>query len=474
MNYNWAGDVILHNCAVDHKRFVLGSKKPIRTDIREFVSPADDVVIKETLNLLANEMNLPTTKSPGDFDRRALIIWDYVARGVRYQFDAKRQRKGDFWLFPSETITLRFGDCEDASFLLASLLIGSGISPFNVRVTLGELHESTGKSLGGHCWVMYKSELGRWCLLESTVERAPGSLQPADRIAANGLVNYVPHFCFNNVHLWSIRHDAVNYADIQSYLKNPKMRLVNLADPAFPSGGLISMLTGDNSPGHLELTQQVMKMFGFSEDAIDIAADAAQDPDFYEWDTPSAHAQTKSDDKTGKTMEDQNAAIDNYRDWIACRKNQLLQQKKPEFKLFFIGYLLHAIQDLASHQGLTNAQHAYESYIDPVAKKVGDCDHSPKNREIAIQYSHDYLDKLLATYPDLAKLKKYKGGFSLLGHKVSKDDKERLLDKEGWDLSIGKYTIYKDSAEAYAKVMSDNPRITWPCDGVFADLLATV
>ena len=474
MTFNWDGDVILQQCAVERKRYVVRCKKPIKTDIREFVSPADDVVIKETLNLLAEKMSLPTTKLPGDFDKRALVIWDYIARGITYRSDAKMRRGGDFWLFPSETLTLCYGDCEDASFLLASLLVGSGISPFNVRVVLGELQDQTGKSYGGHCWVMYKDELGRWCFMESTLERAPWSLRSAELAEDKGLVNYIPHFCFNNIHLWSIRHDGVRFSDIQSYLSAPGSHLVNLDDPAFPSGGIISMAMGDMSPGHFELTEQVLKKFGFSKDAISIASEAAQDPDFYEWDTPAAHAQTKCDDITGVTQETFENATSNYRAWITCHKSNLLAQSKPEYALFFLGYLLHAIQDLASHKGVTNAQHAYESYIDPTAKKKGDCDHQPQNRTLGIQYSSDYLEKLLTTYPALTALKQYDGGFSLIGHKVSKRDKCHLLGVDGWDIDLEKFAIYKDSAKAYEKVKADNPRIIWPCDDIFTELLNAV
>lgn len=174
MSYNWDGDCIVHESAIENKRYVPGSRKAIASDIREFVSPADDVIIKDILKTLIKNNGLPATKETGDFDKRAMVIWDHVARKVKYKHDRKEQRKADFWLYPSEVHTLEKGDCEDGSFLLASLLIGSGISPFNVRVVLGELRKKNGESLGGHCWVTYKNERGKWCILESTFDRAPG------------------------------------------------------------------------------------------------------------------------------------------------------------------------------------------------------------------------------------------------------------------------------------------------------------
>jgi hypothetical protein len=52
---------------------------------------------------------------------------------------------------------------------------------------------------------------------------------------------------------------------------------------------------------------------------------------------------------------------------------------------FFLGYLLHGVQDLASHQGVTNSQHAYESYIQ--CRNGVDCDHLEANRQTARQFT---------------------------------------------------------------------------------------
>lgn len=473
MNYNWDGDIIIHNSAVDRKRYIIGSEKPVTTDIREFVSPADDVVIKGILGDLSRKKKLPSRKNPGDFDRRAQIIWNYVARNIEYHNDAKEQRKGDFWLFPSEVNTISNGDCEDGSFLLASLLIGSGISPFNVRVVLGELHDKNGKSLGGHCWPMYKNEAGYWCVLESTFDRAPYSLPTADRFTGAGDVRYVPHFCFNNYHLWAIRHDDNPFSNPQGYLKANSRRgkLANMKDPSFPSGGYFAVLTGDHSPGHLELTSEALEKFGFSEDAVSMAGDAAQDPDFYEWYNPAAHAQTDCDLKTGATNQNQSAAISAYLQWICKQKKSFLETKNDEHALFFLGYLLHGVQDLASHQGVTNAQHAYESYIEH--QDGDDCDHSAANRNTARQFSDQLLASLANLKPDFfKKMKKYDAGFAPFGAKVGFKEKCRLLGVSDWDLSLPAYLEYKGLAAKYEDVKDQNPVECWNINAVFTQVLA--
>lgn len=471
MRYNWDGDVIHPACVVERKRFAPGGSHPVRTDIREFVSPADDVVLKELLKELVHTKGLPQTKEPGDFDRRASILWDHVARTVTYQGDRKRKGKRDHrdvWLFPSEVLALGRGDCEDASFLLASLLLGSGISPFNVRVVLGHLVDPEGRPLGDHCWPMYKNELGEWCILEATRERAAWRLIRADDLAESGEIAYEPHFCFNNHHLWSVRHERTHYRDIQQYLEGHSERLVNLENPRFPSGGWLSMITGDDSPGHWELTTQVLRVFGFSDDAISIAAEASQDADFYEWHDPEAHAQTGCSLETGATTQSPKQGIQAFVRWIESRKASFLDTREPKPALFWLGYLLHGIQDLDSHQGATNAQHAYESYIRP--GKDADCDHDPQNREHAVQDCLAFLDSLLPRHPNLQALKAFQAGFSILPPKLSKTEKETLLGKAGWDLTVKAYLEYKALASKYEAVQASNPRITWDRKAVLARL----
>jgi transglutaminase-like putative cysteine protease len=66
-----------------------------------------------------------------------LRFWNMCARSIRYTRTTSRDY--DTWLFPDETLALKRGDCEDISFLIASLLIASGISPYTVRVAIGYL-----------------------------------------------------------------------------------------------------------------------------------------------------------------------------------------------------------------------------------------------------------------------------------------------------------------------------------------------
>lgn len=70
----------------------------------------------------------------------------------------------EYWAFPSETLQRKLGDCEDTSFLLASLLLASRIPNRNVRVVLGSY------DYVGHAWVEVLTE-GGWYILESTSDK---------------------------------------------------------------------------------------------------------------------------------------------------------------------------------------------------------------------------------------------------------------------------------------------------------------
>jgi transglutaminase-like putative cysteine protease len=209
VGYNWAGDVIVRDTIMRDKRAVLGNPGIfIPTDIREWLSSTESEVIQRALQ----EIGLPVARDSGTFDLRAWRIWDYVARGVQYITDKQSCGLEDFWLFPEETLTLRKGDCEDSSFLLATLLLASGISEHCVRVVLGRVASAEGDY--GHAWVVYQNEEGLWCLLESTLDAAPTRLVPADPFTQTGnQYQYQPKFCLNTSHLWSLEPVRMQVAD---------------------------------------------------------------------------------------------------------------------------------------------------------------------------------------------------------------------------------------------------------------------
>jgi transglutaminase-like putative cysteine protease len=206
--FNWAGDTIIRDTVMWDKRAVLGYQNIyIPTDIRQWISPSDSEVMERTLQ----EIGLPSSRGAGTFDQRAWRIWKYVAESVEYVVDKKSCGMEDFWLFPDETLMLHKGDCEDSSFLLASLMLASGISEQCVRVVLGKVISRDGEF--GHAWVVYQNEEGTWCLLESTLSQVPEGMPPADPLTQPGVKDqYHPLFCLNKSHLWWISPGQVPLA----------------------------------------------------------------------------------------------------------------------------------------------------------------------------------------------------------------------------------------------------------------------
>ncbi len=463
-SYNWDGDIIVRGTIVPGKRFVLGNRrKAIDTDIRGWIAAEDNNVLRAILRT----MKLPISRESGDFDRRALTIWSYVNRHFSYVHDSERIQTKDFWLFPEETATLGQGDCEDYSFLIASLLLSSGISPYCVRVVLGEIFDAEGNSLGGHCWPMYKTEMGEWCIFEMTEGKEPRYL-PKKFINIYPFVRYVPYYCFNNHHLFRIfpkeGERSRKYVRLEDYF-GTRSEKVNISTMRLAAGGIFS-----TTVGHFDITRKMLKSHGFSDDAAHVAADASQDPDFYEFETAAAHAQTENF-KGSATDQIRNKAIATYLRLIGDHTGKIvaLTPRKKKCGLFYLGYTLHSIQDLAVHEGITNEQHAYLSYV----KK-----RSPDEDDRCIAKAEKFSDAFLSFFK-----KKYPRCFeTLLSYdndrwqiydKLSMVEKKKLLGS-GWDMTPESLVEYRASWKRFDPKRQSIKETKWPSDKVFSDIAGSL
>jgi hypothetical protein len=241
-----------------------------------------------------------------------------------------------------------------------------------------------------------------------------------------------------------------------------------------PSGGWLSRITGDWEPGHLEITGEVLRNFGFHENAIDVIGDASQDPDFYDWYNPRAHAQTNNDE-SGRTTESLEEAEKNYITWISQLTETLVSVTDHNIRsgLFFLGYILHGIQDLATHKGITNAQH---SYVSKLFGRKDDPDHIEENRVKAREYSKRYIEYFRKRYrKSYEKMMGYKGRL-LPWDKLMPKEKNDLLNKEGWDLNPQAFIEYSILSKKYEKIKKDYPidKTIWKTDEVFGSLLKSI
>ena len=216
-HWNWEGDHIIHECIVPSSRPVVGYLKghAYDIDVREFLITGRNEVVGRTLsrNVKAYVDNIPNgwelfqSRDKGSFDHRASVITAFVSKAIQYVYTSGR----DPWQFPDETLHEKKGDCEDRALLIASLLIASGVSSYNVRVALGKMRLWTANGHAhdrDHVWVMYKTESGRWRVIEPLQTRNFDSRTlPSAKVLHPVAAEYIPYFVFNDDHLWQIFHE---------------------------------------------------------------------------------------------------------------------------------------------------------------------------------------------------------------------------------------------------------------------------
>lgn len=122
-------------------------------------------------------------------EANAMQIWLKALSRVQYKFDIDQYGRPDIWQRARETWSLRHGDCEDSSLVLADWLRANG---FDAKVVLGE-HDGE-----GHAWVVLHMD-GHDYLLESTGGRGNYHRTPP-RAAADPM--YVPDAMFNETGIW--------------------------------------------------------------------------------------------------------------------------------------------------------------------------------------------------------------------------------------------------------------------------------
>jgi hypothetical protein len=213
-DWNWDGDEIVYKPIIPASRTIPNTRKRYPIDIREFLTTTDNAVVGDYLGRLvsrlpASDQSRFRSRSRGSFDFRADVILESFTK-LRYLHQANQAgRFPDAWLYPDETLAQGGGDCEDLAFLLAALLLASGVSRYCVRVALGSLdiiQADGSRQRHDHCWVMYQDEAAVWELLEplTAVGARAGkhTLRTVQRQTQR--LEYTPHYVFNADHLWQI------------------------------------------------------------------------------------------------------------------------------------------------------------------------------------------------------------------------------------------------------------------------------
>ncbi len=213
--WNWESGEIVHNPIIEASRKIPRTNKPYEIDIREYLSTSENAVIYRTLHTIikglpVEKQSLFYSHGKGSFDYRVEQIMEFMSKNIKY---IPGSRKFDTWMFPDETLALGGGDCEDRAFLLAALLLASGVSGYVVRVVLGKLYDADSRTSRDHVWVMYKNEDGLWMCLEPLLfskeaEKHSKTKKVLSGNQRHGVIEYIPYFAFNNTHLWRIKSNT--------------------------------------------------------------------------------------------------------------------------------------------------------------------------------------------------------------------------------------------------------------------------
>ncbi len=147
------------------------------TVLNTFITPNEQVV-KETAEYIVGGLIRDSIED------RVAAAFNFVAVNIVYTSDRKQFGKNDWWQYSRETlgqvftdgnVARMYGDCEDSSFLFASLLIASGVPSQNVRVGISEVH----------AWVEVK--LGNvWYLFETTDDKEMSVFVTAKSVVNKG------------------------------------------------------------------------------------------------------------------------------------------------------------------------------------------------------------------------------------------------------------------------------------------------
>jgi hypothetical protein len=168
----------------------------------------------------------------------------------------------------------------------------------------------------------------------------------------------------------NVRARAPDAPVVSVYVSDEKRREMPALRPHLFAGGWRSICLPWTQEGHYQATDRAvlgLNQFGFSfsDRARRLIADASQDPDLFDWDTMEAHSQSRL---AGEAPQDRQAAMEKVQAFVsghvhraasACARGT---DAGVQEALYFTGYALHAIQDLAPHRGRTNEEHAFNVY----------------------------------------------------------------------------------------------------------------
>jgi hypothetical protein len=217
---------------------------------------------------------------------------------------------------------------------------------------------------------------------------------------------------------------------------------------------------GGGNRGHSDATAEAAASLAAAGIPISAAgrailADASQDPDFFQWTVMAAHSQTPDDGGLpGSRAAAQAAAVEWVHDRLKSIKPLCTAGDDASIRdaLYWLGYSVHALEDLAAHRGRTNPEHRFDA-------KVEGCnpDESRIAFPLAVDMAREYLRRLLE-----GPLAACRPGFARFGG--SQVDWSEKVGHFGLhrDLDADTFTAYEDSWRIFEAVKTKpGVRVRW-------------
>lgn len=217
------------------------------------------------------------------------------------------------------------------------------------------------------------------------------------------------------------------------------------------SGGLAfaAFLGHLGKAGHFEITAVALKSpsFGASRESTAVMAAASRDADFFEWTVPAAHAQTPNtaDGKidVGRAQGAQGAFFEWMREG-GRRVARLCREGDARSAAYALGYTLHAVQDLAFHEGITNAEHSFLDYHESQRIGVDSSERYEEKFQLATTATAGVLERFRAVLPASC-------WHSILQLRdvspLDFDEKRRVLGRTALDFGPTEYLKYRRLSE---------------------------
>jgi len=125
-------------------------------DCEQFITPSNPSVISATTSALGHS-------SDGDPSWNDMIaINNYVGNNIKYNYDTFDGTREDCWLYPGETLSRGYGDCEDHALLMVSMCKAEGSATWLWCAEI-KLQDGT-----GHMCVFVKVTGGNLFIFEPT------------------------------------------------------------------------------------------------------------------------------------------------------------------------------------------------------------------------------------------------------------------------------------------------------------------